>query len=162
MARKPSSPKGINVALAKAAMAPAKKEITFPATVCRAVARDFKERGITHVGAAKMLEIEPKAVANQVSGNRPFSKKSAKLYAKVFGYSEPYLLTGEGSLMDEKKEKKSVGMNDVVSATVSLDQYKALEMRVAILEKFITMMDVTDKSPVKISAAKGGFEKGIR
>lgn len=68
------------------------------AMICRAVANDFKTRGISHMEAATKLGVAPRSVSNQISGRRPFGKKSAKLYAKVFGYDEEFLLYGTGSL----------------------------------------------------------------
>ena len=139
------------MAMSSGVTAPA--EISVPVSICRAVARDFKERGITQVGAAKLLKIEPKSVANQISGNRPFSKKSAKLYADTFGYSEPYLLTGEGSLLRATGLAPKISVGEDGHVTVSLEQYKALEQRVAILEKFVTMLDVT--SPMRLDSIRG-------
>lgn len=77
------------------------------AAICRAVASDFKLRGLTHQDAADMLGVEKRTVSNQISGKRPFGKKSAKRYAEVFGYEEPFLLYGEGDL------KKSTYTNKV-------------------------------------------------
>ena len=117
------------------------------AEICRAVASDFKLKGITQADAAQLLQVDPKAVANQISGKRPFGKKTAKLYASTFGYSEPFLLYGEGNLLTTHSSK-SLG-HDGELVTISLDQYKSLEQRVAILEKLVTMMDVsTPTKPV--------------
>lgn len=97
-----------------------------PEFICRAVASDFKLRGITHLDAAKMLGVEKRTVSNQISGKRPFGKKSAQQYARVFGYEEPYLLYGLGSL---KKEQPSQLPSDGIAALT--DRITLLEQMVA-------------------------------
>lgn len=69
-----------------------------PEDICRAIAEDFKARGLSHAAAARMLGVDTRSVSNQISGKRPFGKKSAQRYARVFGYDEPYLLYGIGTL----------------------------------------------------------------
>lgn len=98
--------------------------------ICRSVASDFKLRGITHLDAAKMLGVEKRTVSNQISGKRPFGKKSAQQYAKVFGYEEPYLLYGIGSLKKDEpvKQQPSSGLAELTN-------------RIAILEKMVAMQD---------------------
>lgn len=152
MARKPTSLSGRKAAArAKAASSPSSVEISVPASICRAVARDFKERGITQAGAAKLLNIEPKSVANQVSGNRPFSKKSAKLYAATFGYSEPYLLTGKGTLFKPKDVVPEVQVGEDGRVSITLEQYQSLEKRASMLEQIVTMLNTAGvRVPVEI------------
>lgn len=75
-----------------------------PAEICRAVNADFKLQGLTHADAAKKLGVERRSVSNQLSGKRPFAKKGALLYAKVFGYDETFLLFGTGELRSGQKQ----------------------------------------------------------
>lgn len=75
------------------------------AEICRAVNADFKLQGITHAKAAALLGVDRRCVSNQLSGKRPFAKKGAILYAKVFGYNESFLLFGTGSLRNEPAPK---------------------------------------------------------
>ncbi len=119
---------------------------TRPADICLTVARDFKEQGITQAGAASRLGIGVKAVANQISGKRPFSKKTARLYADTFGYSETYLLHGEGPLY--VTQPSAINLSDKKAQTVALkaaleralQQNQDLEQRVLVLEKQIARM----------------------
>jgi len=91
-----------------------KREIVkTPAEICRAVNADFKLQGLTHAEAAKKLGVECRSVSNQLSGKRPFAKKGALLYARVFGYDETFLLFGTGEL------KKSRKTTDVASSLAS-------------------------------------------
>lgn len=59
---------------------------------------DFRSRGLTYTDAAAMLGTTRAAVAMQLSGTRPFSAKSAELWARVFDYSPTRLLFGTGPL----------------------------------------------------------------
>ena len=119
---------------------------THPVDICLTVARDFKEQGITQAGAASRLGIGVKAVANQISGKRPFSKKTARLYAETFGYSETYLLHGEGPLYVTQPSARII--SDKKAQTVALkaaleralQQNQDLEQRVLVLEKQIARM----------------------
>ena len=131
--------------------------------ICRNVASDFKLQGLTQAKAAAQLGIEPKAVANQISGKRAFGKKAAKLYAKTFGYNEAYLLYGEGGL----KVKVTPGNGDRAAAPAEADMitiprkdYIALENRVALLEKLVTMIDVQPKNISPVISVKAPTKKG--
>ena len=79
-----------------------------PAEICRAVNADFKLQGLTHAEAAERLGIERRAVSNQLSGKRPFAKKGALLYARVFGYDEAFLLFGTGELRKHGERGRSL------------------------------------------------------
>ena len=105
-----------------------------PALICRAVASDFKLRGITHQQAAGMLGVEKRTVSNQISGKRPFGKKSAQKYAQVFGYEEPFLLYGIGEL-----KKGQVSKSVPVILHQPEDNLSALSARIDILEKIVAM-----------------------
>ena len=49
--------------------------------ICRIVAADFKLKGITHAAAGERLGVKKQVVTNQLSGRRPFGKKTAHAYA---------------------------------------------------------------------------------
>lgn len=72
--------------------------------ICRAVAADFKRQGLSQKEAADKLGLEKRAVSNQISGKRPFARKTAKLYSIAFGYNEEFLVKGKGRLFDESPE----------------------------------------------------------
>lgn len=66
--------------------------------VCQKIKAYLKYEGITINAAAERLESTPRAVSAQLAG-RPFSRTTAEKYASVFGFSETYLMTGEGQLV---------------------------------------------------------------
>ncbi len=104
--------------------------------ICRAVASDFKLRGITHQQAADMLGVEKRTVSNQISGKRPFGKKSAQKYSQVFGYEEPFLLYGIGEL-----KKRQVSKSVPVILHQPEDNLSALSARIDILERMVAMQN---------------------
>lgn len=110
---------------------------TVPAAdICRAVAKDLKQRGYTQARAAELMKIDPKAVANQISGKRAFGKKAARRYAQAFGYSEAFLLHGEGTLMGTPKEEPAA--TEAVILTQA--QFQQLIQRIASLENDVTRL----------------------
>lgn len=68
------------------------------AAICRAIAVDFKARGLTHEMAAAQMGCSKQTVSNQISGKKPFSLKTARKYAEAFGYNLEFLLIGKGEL----------------------------------------------------------------
>lgn len=58
----------------------------------------FREMNITLTQAADKLGVSTAAVTNLLNGKRNFGRNSAKKWSDVFGFSETYLLTGEGEL----------------------------------------------------------------
>lgn len=81
------------------------KRALAPEDICRTVAADFKAHNISHAEAADMLQVKTRSVSNQISGKRPFGKKTAQKYAKAFGYEESFLLYGLGTLRKETSYK---------------------------------------------------------
>lgn len=106
------------------------------ADICRIVAKDLKQRGYTHAKAAEVMRIDAKAVANQISGKRAFGKKAARLYAQAFGYSEPFLLHGEGSLNGAPKEDERTE-----AVILTQTQYKELIQRISTLEQTVARLN---------------------
>lgn len=107
------------------------------ADICRIVAKDLKQRGYTHAKAAEVMRIDAKAVANQISGKRAFGKKAARLYAQAFGYSEPFLLHGEGTLNGDSKEEEERTEAVILTQT----QYKELIQRISTLEQTVSRLN---------------------
>lgn len=106
------------------------------ADICRAVAKDLKQRGYTQAKAAELMQIDPKAVANQISGKRAFGKKAARRFAQAFGYSEAFLLHGEGTLMGTPNEEPAA--TEAVILTQA--QFQQLIQRIASLENDVTRL----------------------
>ena len=68
------------------------------AAICKAIAVDFKVKGLTHETAASQLGCSKQTVSNQISGKKKFSLKTAQRYAETFGYNLEFLLFGKGEL----------------------------------------------------------------
>ena len=66
--------------------------------ICKAIAVDFKVKGLTHEAAASRLGCSKQTVSNQISGKKKFSLKSVQKYAETFGYNLKFLLFGKGEL----------------------------------------------------------------
>lgn len=62
------------------------------------IKRQFRRDGISLEAAAERLGISPQALTMRLSG-RAISDSTAISLAKTFGFSERYILTGEGSLI---------------------------------------------------------------
>ena len=74
------------------------KTVCDAVAICKAIAVDFKVKGLTHEAAACQLGCSKQTVSNQISGKKKFSLKSAQKYAEVFGYNLEFLLFGKGEL----------------------------------------------------------------
>jgi transcriptional regulator with XRE-family HTH domain len=59
----------------------------------------FSEAGISQTDVAKILNVQPAAVSNQLNG-RSFGKNSAPKWSKAFGFRTNWLITGEGPMFD--------------------------------------------------------------
>ena len=68
------------------------------AAICKAIAVDFKVKGLTHETAASQLGCSKQTVSNQISGKKKFSLKTAQRYTETFGYNLEFLLFGKGEL----------------------------------------------------------------
>jgi transcriptional regulator with XRE-family HTH domain len=66
--------------------------------ICLEIKAYLARKGITIKEAAALLGGTPQTVTSQLSG-RTFGRNSARRYAEVFGFSETYLMTGEGQLV---------------------------------------------------------------
>lgn len=71
----------------------------------------FSESGISQMEVAKILDVQPAAVSNQLNG-RPFGKNSASKWSNAFGFRNSWLLTGEGPMFDTLNMPHTDGMMD--------------------------------------------------
>lgn len=71
----------------------------FISEVSQAIEDYFHRIGITKVDAARMLEITPQAVSQQL--RLPFGKNSSSKWANTFGFNRSFLLSGEGELLNK-------------------------------------------------------------
>ncbi len=69
----------------------------------------FSEAGISQIEVARMLDVQPAAVSNQLNG-RPFGKNSAGKWSNTFGFRTNWLLTGEGPMFDTSDMPHTDGM----------------------------------------------------
>ena len=94
-----------------------------------AVSRWFKSQGISHAEAAQRLGVAPASVSMQISW-RHFSPKSARRWSEVFGFSEKFLLTGEGPIMNRQSGyRKIIAENDELRNTVKRQESELLHYR---------------------------------
>ena len=90
--------------------------------ICRIVAADFKLKGITHAAAGERLGVKKQVVTNQLSGRRPFGKRTAHAYALAFGYNEEFLLHGFGYLYAD------AAINDIMLAKGKSEEERSAEL----------------------------------
>lgn len=71
------------------------------------IARDIKtyleDRDITMAEVAERMGVTQQAVSNQLSG-RKIGENVARKWSEVFGFSPLYLMTGQGSLIQDESE----------------------------------------------------------
>ena len=103
------------------------------AAICKAIAVDFKVKGLTHETAAGQLGCGKQTVSNQISGKKKFSLKTAQKYAETFGYNLEFLLFGKGELNGSSSglisadEAPSVRESDECSASISVKQLNQIQ-----------------------------------
>ena len=91
------------------------------AVVTKAIRRYFRVHGITHAEAARRLGKSKQTVSNRLSSLAEFTPMAAALWGETFGFSEVFLLTGKGSLVDEKPSDEVVRLqaeNDSLRARI--------------------------------------------
>ena len=82
------------------------------------VRKYFKAQGISMRDAGLRLDMTEQSVINQIN-NRVFSEKIAAKWAKVFGFSERFLLTGKGTLIKKQTSyQKLVQENAILNNLV--------------------------------------------
>ena len=91
--------------------------------ICVAVSRYFKSQGISHKEITRRLGYSNiSAVDNQLSSRR-FGKRIAERWAREFGFSEKYLMTGQGRLIErESGYQKLVRENQTLKAIVRIQK----------------------------------------
>lgn len=77
----------------------------------RKIKEYFSEAGISQTEVAKILDVQPAAVSNQLNG-RSFGKNSAAKWSNAFGFRTNWLLTGEGPMFDPQDTPHTDGMLD--------------------------------------------------
>lgn len=108
----------------------------------------FENKGISQKELADILEVSVPYVNALLNGKKSLGKKNAERLANLFGLNKSFLLTGEGSLESNKKEKISPSLppafdmsllieNAVKAATAYADK------TIAILESQVADRDAT-------------------
>ena len=70
----------------------------------RAIKTYMVEHGISNTEAAAKVGITPQALSSIITGTKALGRQTAAKFAEAFGFSETYLLTGDGSLMPGRDE----------------------------------------------------------
>lgn len=91
------------------------KTVCDAVAICKAIAVDFKVKGLTHEAAASRLGCSKQTVSNQISGKKKFSLKSAQKYAETFGYNLEFLLFGKGELNGSQQMTSVIDMEPKTS-----------------------------------------------
>lgn len=86
--------------------------------ICAAVRGYLSAHKITMAMVAERLGVSSSAVTNQLAG-RKFTAKMAERYAELFGFSERYLLFGEGSLLGETPKEDSKDVSALIQIVKS-------------------------------------------
>lgn len=92
----------------------------------QSVSRWLKYQNISYGEAAKRLGVCVGAVYNQLS-TRHFSPKMARRWHDAFGFSERFLLTGEGTLTDRQFGYRKVVEENEVLRGIVITQKRTLE-----------------------------------
>lgn len=80
-----------------------------PSKIGKRIKEYFSEAGLSQTEVARMLDVQPAAVSNQLNG-RPFGKNSAAKWSNAFGFRPNWLLTGEGPMFDTSDMPHTDGM----------------------------------------------------
>lgn len=70
----------------------------------------FKEIGMSQVEIAEKLGVSKTSVNNLLTGYSKFGKAQAEKWHDLFGISKSFLLTGEGSIIDEEPNRQMEGL----------------------------------------------------
>lgn len=62
---------------------------------------ELSRRRINSAMAARMLGVTQGSITNLWNGQRPFGSNVAKKWSDTFGFSVPFLVSGEGPIMKE-------------------------------------------------------------
>ncbi len=78
-----------------------------PEEVALAVSQDLRAKRITHEEAGRRIGKSRTAVSNLLSRKGRFSRDTAELFAREFGYSKDFLLYGKGSLFEAEEPRNT-------------------------------------------------------
>ena len=75
----------------------------------------FKKKGMTQVDVAEKIGTTKASVNKYFLGYNKFGKVQAEKWHELFGISKSFLLTGEGSIVDEEPAKQIEGLQQTIS-----------------------------------------------
>ena len=102
----------------------------------------FNKRGLSQAEVARRLGITKGAVNQYFTGKSLFGKRQAERWSQEFGISKTFLLTREGSAMDdtaEKSEKNITTLTDTIHLLTETIQEK--ERIIAMLKEKIKELE---------------------
>jgi transcriptional regulator with XRE-family HTH domain len=102
----------------------------------------FNNRGLSQAEIARRLGITKGAVNQYFTGKSLFGKKQAERWSQEFGISKTFLLTREGSIVDdmtEKSEKNITTLTDTIHLLTETLQEK--ERIIAMLKERIKELE---------------------
>ena len=117
--------------------------------ICREVRAELARRGLNFTEVAKILDVTLSAVTNQLNG-RHFGRNNAKKWADAFGFSEFFLITGEGALVPSREHSEHLeqrgtdaGRDGVFLPSETLELYTAMANSIQNLTELLKMSGVT-------------------
>ncbi len=113
--------------------------------IATAVKRYLGGQGMSLTDAGEVLGLGRSAVSNQLTGNRPFGKASARRWADAFGFDRHYLLTGEGALFageqpGEQPRRSTPAPDDVVIPAAVAEMYRNMSSTILSQQETIQLL----------------------
>ncbi|MDE6410012.1 MAG: helix-turn-helix domain-containing protein [Muribaculaceae bacterium] len=80
----------------------------------------LEKKGISQVDIAEELGVTKSYVNQLLSGKKQFGKRQANIWSEKFGFSKSWLLTGEGSMLDDETDENYIWKNSKEDEAIKL------------------------------------------
>lgn len=88
--------------------------------IAQSIRKAWRDSSVSINQVAEMLGTTPAAISNILV--RPISKRTAEVFAQKFGFSQSYLLTGEGSIYPERAASNESDTINALRETIRTQQ----------------------------------------
>ena len=143
--------------------------------IATAVKRYLGGQCMTLKDAGDILGLGRSAVSNQLQGERPFGKATARRWANAFGFDPHYLITGEGSLFAGEQPAapapapapcSAPAPGDVVIPAAVADMYRNMSATILSQQETIQLLvhSSLQSAPAGLQQKKAGdpLDQGVR
>lgn len=149
--------------------------------IATAVKKYLGGQCMTLKDAGDILGLGRSAVSNQLQGERPFGKATARRWANAFGFDPHYLRTGEGSLFaggqpaapapapapsPSPAPRTAPASDDVVIPAAVADMYRNMSATILSQQETIQLLvrSSLQSAPAGLQQKKAGdpLEQGVR